>query len=80
MYWTTFDDAQAKTKGSCPIHENEYTHPKKCSTPAAWTPLDRATPKAENTSGSTGCIYPSCEFGVDRPTRFRDMDYAIFPH
>ena len=23
------------------------------------TPLDRATPKAENTSGSTGCIYPA---------------------
>ena len=58
-YWTTFDDAQAKTRGSCPIHENEYPHPKKCSTPAAGTPLNRATPKAENTSGSTGCIYPA---------------------
>jgi len=30
----------------------------KCSTPATGTPLHRATPKAENTSGSTGCIYP----------------------
>ena len=27
--------------------------------PAAGTPFDRATPKAENTSGSTGCIYPA---------------------
>ena len=25
-------------------------------------------------------MYIPCEFGVDRPTRFRDMDYAIFPH
>ena len=33
--------------------------PKKCSTPRRWDPLDRATPKAENTSGSTGCIYPA---------------------
>ena len=48
-----------KQKVSCPIHENEYPHPKKCSTPAAGTPLDRATPKAENTCGSTGCIYPA---------------------
>ena len=44
MYWTTFDDAQAKTKGSCPIHENEYTHPKKCSTPAPGAPMGRSSP------------------------------------
>jgi len=25
-------------------------------------------------------MYIPCKFGVDRPTRFRDMDYAIFPH
>jgi len=24
-------------------------------------------------------MYIPYEFGVDRPTRFRDMDYAIFP-
>jgi len=33
--------------------------PKNVQPPAAGTPLDRATPKAENTSGSTGCIYPA---------------------
>jgi len=25
-------------------------------------------------------MYIPCEFSVDRPTRFRDMDYVIFPH
>jgi len=33
--------------------------PKNVQPPAAGTPLDRAIPKAANTSGSTGCIYPA---------------------
>ena len=33
--------------------------PKNVQPPAAGTLLDRATPKAENTSGSTWCIYPA---------------------
>ena len=43
-YWTTFDDAQAITKGSCPIHENEYPHPQKCSTPVPGAPMGWSSP------------------------------------
>ena len=43
-YRTTFGDAQAKTKGSCPIHESEYPHPKKFLTPAPGAPMGRSSP------------------------------------
>jgi len=43
-YRTTFGDAQAKTKCSCPIHESEYPHPKKFSTPAPGAPMGRSSP------------------------------------
>ena len=44
-YWTTFDDAQAKTKGSCPIHENEYPHPKKMFNPPPLGPPSTERPQ-----------------------------------
>ena len=43
-YRTTFGDAQAKTKGSSPIHESEYPHPKKFSTPRPGAPMGRSSP------------------------------------
>ena len=49
--------------------------------PAAGTsPWTERPPKRRILLGAQDVRYIPCEFGVDRPTRFRDMDYAIFTH
>jgi len=45
--------------------------------PPPWT---ERPPKRRILLGAQDVRYIPCEFGVDRPTRFRDMDYAIFTH
>ena len=48
--------------------------PKKCSTPRRWDPPRPSEPKSGEYFWEHRMYIP-CEFGVDRPTRFRDMDY-----
>lgn len=55
--------------------------PNNVQPPAAGTsPWTERPPKRRILLGAQDVRYIPCEFGVDRPTRFRDMDYAIFTH
>jgi len=47
--------------------------------PRHWDPPRPSVPKSGEYLWEHRMYIP-CEFGVDRPTRCRDMDYAIFPH
>ena len=63
--WTTFDDAQAKTKGSCPIHESKYPHPKKMFNPRPRGPHGPIIPELPR-SRPWCLLYPEPKFHADR--------------
>ena len=53
--------------------------PKNVQPPPLGPPSTERPPKRRILLGAHDVYSLPCEFGVDRPTRFRDMDYAIVP-